>query len=196
MRPTHEATVAIGRIGTHGVRKGQRPAVVFDADDATLMTYDMEDAAMGFHYTTALQNVWVQESRFPATPRMPGVVAAAARAGCTIVGLTGRNNAQRVATLDNLARHYHDRRGNPYFKSAFYYTKWTSGDRPPAYVDCTVDGNPASCSSLDFKASTRRYLQQQKGMRIVANFGDQFGDLIGGWAARAVKLPNPTYYLP
>ncbi len=30
----------------------------------------------------------------------------------------------------------------------------------------------------------------------MANFGDQFSDLIGGHADRAVKLPNPTYYLP
>ena len=178
-----------------GMRKGLRPAVVFDADDTTLMTYDMEDAAMEFNYSTTLQNVWVQESRFPATPRMPGVVAAAAKAGCTIVGLTGRNNAQRVATLDNLARWYHDARGNPYFRSAHYFTKWTSSDTPPAHVDCTVDGNPAGCSSLDFKASTRRLLQE-RGMRIVANFGDQFSDLIGGSSARPVKLPNPTYYLP
>ena len=178
-----------------GVKKRLRPAVVFDADDTTLMTYDMEDAAMGFHYTTALQNVWVQESRFPATPRMPGVVAVAAKAGCTSVGLTGRNNAQRVATLDNLARYYHDRRGNPYFRSAYYFTKWTSSDTPPAYVDCTIDGNPAGCSSVDFKASTRRLLQE-RGMRIVANFGDQYGDLVGGRSVRAVKLPNPTYYLP
>ncbi|MBW8749935.1 MAG: hypothetical protein JF565_00720 [Propionibacteriales bacterium] len=31
---------------------------------------------------------------------------------------------------------------------------------------------------------------------MIANFGDQFFDLIGGYADRAVKLPNPTYYLP
>ena len=32
--------------------------------------------------------------------------------------------------------------------------------------------------------------------RIVANFGDQFSDLIGGSSLLTVKLPNPTYYLP
>ena len=31
---------------------------------------------------------------------------------------------------------------------------------------------------------------------VVANLGDQYSDLIGGYADRAVKLPNPTYYLP
>jgi predicted secreted acid phosphatase len=174
----------------------EKPAVVFDADDTTLWTYDMEDGAMHFNFDPALQNTWVQEGRFPATPKMPGVVAAAAKAGCRIVGLTGRNNAQRVATLDNLARLYHDRHGNPWFKSAYYFTKWTSSDTPPAYVDCGLDGNPASCSTIDYKASTRKHVQRRLGLHIVANFGDQFSDLVGGSSDRAVKLPNPTYYLP
>jgi hypothetical protein len=30
----------------------------------------------------------------------------------------------------------------------------------------------------------------------MANFGDQFSDLIGGSSLLDVKLPNPTYYLP
>ncbi|GAA1155099.1 HAD family acid phosphatase [Nocardioides aquiterrae] len=180
---------------TKGVKKHQRPAVVFDADDTTLMTYDMEDGAMKFNFDPALQNTWVQEGRFPATPKMPGVVNAAAKAGCKIVGLTGRNNAQRVATLDNLARYYHDGDGNPLFKSAYYFTKWTSSDTPPAYVDPALDGKDGY-STIDYKASTRKYVQDKLGLHIVANFGDQFSDLIGGSSARVVKLPNPTYYLP
>ncbi|CAI9415659.1 HAD family acid phosphatase [Nocardioides sp. T2.26MG-1] len=182
-------------ICTKGVKRHQRPAVVFDADDTTLMTYDMEDAAMHFNFDPALQNTWVQEGRFPATPRMPRVVAAAARAGCKVVGLTGRNNGQRLATLDNLARYYHDAQGNPLFKSAYYFTKWTSTDTPPAYVDPTLDGKDGY-STIDYKASTRKYVQDKLGLHIVANFGDQFSDLIGGSSDRAVKLPNPTYYLP
>jgi predicted secreted acid phosphatase len=189
-------TQRLTHVCTKAVRKKQHPAVVFDADDTTLWTYDMEDGAMHFNFDPALQNTWVQEGRFPATPKMPGVVRAAAKAGCKIVGLTGRNNAQRVATLDNLARYYHDGNGNPLFKSAYYFTKWTSTDTPPAYVDCGLDGNPATCSTIDYKASTRRYVQSRLHLHIVANFGDQFSDLIGGSSDRAVKLPNPTYYLP
>ncbi|MBZ5737567.1 HAD family acid phosphatase [Nocardioides mangrovi] len=182
---------------TKGVKKKTHPAVVFDADDTTLMTYDMEDGAMKFNFDPTLQNTWVQEGRFPATPSMPSVVKAAKKAGCKIVGLTGRNNAQRVATLDNLARYYHDSDGNPYFKSAFYFTKWnTSSDNPPAYVDCGLDGNSASCSTIDYKASTRKYIEDSLGLHIVANFGDQFSDLIGGYSDKVKKLPNPTYYLP
>jgi hypothetical protein len=30
----------------------------------------------------------------------------------------------------------------------------------------------------------------------VANFGDQYSDLKGGYADRTFKLPNPNYFLP
>jgi predicted secreted acid phosphatase len=177
--------------------KGIKPAVVFDADDTTLMTYDMEDAAMKFNFDPALQNVFVQEERFPATPGMKRVVRAAAKGGCKIVGLTGRNNAQRAATLDNLAKFYYDKKtDNPLFRSQYYFTKWTSTDQPPAYVDCAMDSDATKCSTIEYKSSTRKYVEDHFGFHIIANFGDQFSDLKGGSSDRAVKLPNPTYYLP
>ena len=46
----------------------RKPAIVFDADDTTLWTYDMEDKAMGFNFDPALQDDWVQDQLFPATP--------------------------------------------------------------------------------------------------------------------------------
>jgi len=175
---------------------GPDDAIVFDADDTTLWTYDMEDAAMAFNFDPVLQNTWVQEERFLATPGMVKVVRAAAAGGCKIVGLTGRNNAQRTATLDNLAKFYFDAKtDNSLFRSQYYFTKWTSTDQPPAYVDCSLDGDAAKCSTIDYKASTRKHVQDDMGLHIVANFGDQFSDLIGGSSDRAVKLPNPTYYL-
>ena len=36
----------------------------------------------------------------------------------------------------------------------------------------------------------------EESLTIVANYGDQWSDLQGGYADHAVKLPNPTYYLP
>lgn len=177
--------------------RGEKPAVVFDADDTTLWTYDMEDAAMKFNFDPALQNVWVQEQRFPATPGMPRVVRAAAAGGCKVVGLTGRNSSQRLATLGNLAKYYYDKDDHRLFKDQYYFTKWNSatGEQPPAYVDCTTDGN-AACSTIEYKSSTRKYVEDHFGFRIIANLGDQYSDLKGGHSDRAVKLPNPTYYLP
>jgi len=34
------------------------------------------------------------------------------------------------------------------------------------------------------------------GFNIVANFGDQYSDLTGGFADKTFKVPNPMYYLP
>ena len=89
---------------------------------------------MHFNFDPALQDTWVQGQLFPHTPKMPRVVRAAKKGGCKIVGLTGRNNAQRDATLDNLAKFYTDKAtGKRLFKSKFYFTKWTS-DRAAAGV--------------------------------------------------------------
>jgi predicted secreted acid phosphatase len=179
------------------VARGERPAVVFDADDTTLWTYDMEDAAMHFNFDPALQDTWVQGQLFPHTPKMPRVVRAAKKGGCKIVGLTGRNSAQRDATLDNLAKFYTDKAtGKRLFKSKFYFTKWTNTEQPPKYVDCAQDSDATKCSTIEYKSSTRKYVERHLKLDIIANFGDQFSDLIGGHSERAVKLPNPTYYLP
>jgi putative acid phosphatase of HAD superfamily subfamily IIIB len=41
----------------------------------------------------------------------------------------------------------------------------------------------------------REYVESL-GFDIVANFGDQFSDLTGGFADKTFKLPNPNYFLP
>ena len=48
---------------------------------------------------------------------------------------------------------------------------------------------------MEFKSQTRAYAEKKFKVKIIANFGDQFSDLIGGHG-KPVKLPNPTYYLP
>ena len=194
------ARVARDRAAITAGRLAKDPAVVLDADDTTLWTYDMEDGdpkaehrGMQFTFDPALQDIWVQGRWFAATPGMTGLVKAAATAGCTIVGLTGRNDDQKAATIANLTDvGYVDAAGEPLFTAANYYTKWT-GSTPPAYIDCV---DPAKCTTIEYKAGTRKYLETQKGLDIVANLGDQFSDLKGGYADTTYKLPNPTYYLP
>jgi predicted secreted acid phosphatase len=170
-------------------RHHRRAAIVLDADDTTLWTYDMEDAAMHFSFDPKLQNVWVQDQRFPATPKMSRVVKAAQRGGCRIVGLTGRNDDQRAATIANLNRYY-----DGAFTQRLYFTKWTGvgASQQPAYIHCAA----AKCTTVEYKSQTRKHVERDLGLRIVANFGDQFSDLLGGHARRSYKLPNPTYYLP
>jgi predicted secreted acid phosphatase len=54
---------------------------------------------------------------------------------------------------------------------------------------------PVSCPTIQYKSGTRAYIQSL-GYHIVANFGDQFSDLKGGFAKKTFKMPNPNYYLP
>ncbi len=173
-----------------GVRAGSKPAVVFDADDTTLWTYDMEVADMKFVFNPARQDYWVQNKLFPATPGMPSLVKAVADSGCAVIGLTGRNSGQRAATLANL----HEQ-GYPQFSDDLYFTKWRSSETPPVWMQGQCKAYP-TCTTIEYKSATRAHVEKDLGYDVVANLGDQYSDLIGGHADRAVKLPNPTYYLP
>ena len=68
----------------------------------------------------------------------------------------------------------------------------------------STPGRPASsrlsscaptCTTTQYKSLTRKYIESL-GYDIVANFGDQYSDLNGGYADQTFKMPNPMYYLP
>ena len=171
-------------------------AVVFDADDTTLWTYDMEDGAMKFNFDPKLQNdEWVMPGKFPATPGMVDFVKAVQDKGYHVYGITGRGASQEDATLSNLAKV-----GYTGFNADNFFTKFDSTSPKPAYLDChtSVDpaDDPAKCTTVEYKAGTRKHIQEDLGQKIVLNIGDQFSDLQGGYSLYNVKLPNPTYYLP
>jgi len=171
-------------------RHHRNPAIVLDADDTTLWTYDMEANDMHFVFNPTEQDVWVQNQMFPATPAMVHATNVLQKAGCTLIGLTGRNDDQKAATVANLDQFYTG------FTTTNYYTKWTGvgASQQPSYITCAT----AKCTTIEYKSQTRAHIETRSGgdFHIVANFGDQFSDLIGGHADRTVKLPNPTYYLP
>jgi hypothetical protein len=177
-----------------------QPAVVFDADDTTLWTYDMEDGAMKFVFDPILQGTWVTGHLFPAVPGMIGVVKAAAAAGCTVFGLTGRGASQQADTIANLTeKGFVDGASKPLFTAAHYFTKGTvtvsnSNASIPTqpWVDC---GSDNACSTIEYKSGTRAHIEDL-GFDVVGNFGDQYSDLIGEHADHVYKLPNATYYLP
>lgn len=83
---------------------GRQPAIVFDMDDTTLWSYDMEDVAMKLHFDPVLQNEWIQDQRFPAPPGMVDFVYRTARMGFSIFGITGRSASQNDASLTNLTK--------------------------------------------------------------------------------------------
>ena len=58
LRPDHQQAVEAGpHLRAAGPQAHQKPAIVFDADDTTLWTYDMEVAEMHFNFDPALQDV-------------------------------------------------------------------------------------------------------------------------------------------
>jgi len=79
------------------------------------------------------------------------------------------------------------------------FTKPPVGQYPaylnkPEFCAAAIAAN-ASCPTIPYKSGTRAYIESQ-GYDIVANFGDQFSDLEGGFADKTFKMPNPNYYLP
>ena len=143
---------------------------------------------MHFVFDPKVQDVeWVQKQRFPATPSMVDFVNKAKRKGFAIFGLTGRSDTQEEATLGNLAKV-----GYTPFNADNFYTKWSGTNPQPSYITCAT----AKCTTVEYKAGTRKHIEKDLGYDIVLNVGDQWSDLQGGYADKALKLPNPTYNLP
>jgi hypothetical protein len=177
-----------------------KKAILLDVDDTTLATWNYEVASnWAFNPTTNGQ--FVTSQAFPAVPGMVDLVANAAKEGYAIFFLTGRGAAQEAATLGNLT-------SDGVGVDAGYVAPTTLSDgedglftKPavadyPAYLKaaCASDLN-GSCTTIHYKSATRAHIESL-GYDIVANFGDQFSDLTGGFADRTFKMPNPNYFLP
>lgn len=192
--------------------KAQAPsgmlAIVMDVDDTTLATWNYEISA-NWAYTPASNAVYVNGQLFPAVPGMVAMASWAADHGYAIFYITGRPQAQEDATLGNLT--YDgigvdagypmpttiDLPGGGTLDGLF--TKPSVGSYPdyldtPAFCADAIAA-ARSCSTIAYKSGTRAYLESL-GYEIVANFGDQYSDLEGGYADKAFKMPNPNYYLP
>jgi predicted secreted acid phosphatase len=178
----------------------QTKAILLDVDDTSLATWNYEIFSnWAFNPTTNAD--YVLNQRFPAVPGMVDLVKTAEREGYAIFFLTGRGAAQEAATLGNLT-------ADGIGVDAGYPkpTTLSNGEdglftKPavanyPDYLKtaCAADPN-GSCTTIHYKSATRAHIESL-GYDIVANFGDQFSDLKGGFADRTFKLPNPNYYLP
>lgn len=156
-------------------------AILLDVDDTTLNTYNYEIYS-NFAYNPTTNAAFVNGGYFPAVPGMPALVSYAASKHYTIFYLTGRPDTQRAGTIANL-----DAAGYGTVPSGNLYLKDLTN---PIYSACAP-----TCSTIQYKSLTRKYIESQ-GYDIVANFGDQYSDLTGGYADKTFKLPNPMYYLP
>ena len=175
-------------------------AIVFDVDDTTLATWNYE-VFSNWAYNPTTNAQFVTDQRFPAVPGMVELASAAARAGYSIIWITGRPATQEAATLGNLT---HDGIGVDagYPQPATLndgedglFTKPAVADYPD-YLKAACAGDPGgSCTTSHYKTATRAHIESL-GYDIVGNFGDQFSDLVGGFADHTYKMPNPNYFLP
>ena len=163
---------------------------------------------------------------FPATPGMVDLVKHAADKGYAIFFVTGRGDSQHQQTIANLvsdtAAGYADLTtvtltGSTVPEVDAGYPAPTAADighggftdglftKPPvgsypAYLikpQFCADAIPAGSLLHDDPLQVRHpRLYRVARLRIVADFGDQFSDLIGGFADQTFKLPNPNYFLP
>jgi predicted secreted acid phosphatase len=170
-----------GHHGHHG-----KPAILFDIDDTTLNTYSYEIYS-SFVYNPTTNAAFVNAgsaSVFPAVPGMVDLEKKAIHDGYHVFFLTGRPVTQLAGTEANLTdAGYTFGEGDLYLKDA-------SGATEPWLSSCAP-----SCTTTQYKSLTRQHIESL-GYDIVANFGDQFSDLNGGFADKTVKMPNPMYYLP
>jgi hypothetical protein len=193
--------------GRHWLAKAKSKApkaIVLDVDDTTLTTWNYE-LCSNWAFDPVSNGVFVTEQRFPAVPGMVRMANRAAARGYAIFFITGRGQAQEAATLGNLT---HDGIGvdagyptptTPSNGEDGLFTKPPVGSYPdylnkPEFCAASIAaGN--SCPTILYKSGVRAHIEEL-GYDIVANFGDQFSDLKGGFANRTFKMPNPNYYLP
>lgn len=175
-------------------------AILLDVDDTSLATWNYE-VFSNWAFNPATNGQFVTDQRFPAVPGMVDMVKRAQQQGYAVFFLTGRGAALEAATLGNLtADGVGVDAGYPAPTTLVngedgLFTKPAVANYPDYLkAACANDPNGA-CTTIHYKSATRAHIESL-GYDIVANFGDQFSDLEGGFADRTFKLPNPNYFLP
>jgi predicted secreted acid phosphatase len=156
-----------------GTKPGRKLAIVFDIDETVLSNLP-HILAQDFGYMPKNWAAWVAAGRAPAIIPVQTIYETAVRGKIDIFFISGRKEEDRASTERNLRE--------------VGYETWTKVFLlPPPSADVTM-------TLRGFKIDTRRKLEQD-GYVIIANIGDQNSDLVGGYAERFFKLPNPFYLM-
>ncbi|GGQ96625.1 HAD family acid phosphatase [Streptomyces asoensis] len=178
----------IDKAARKAVRKGEKPAVVFDIDDTLLLSLDYEKR-YNYTYNSASWAAYVNKADRPAVFGTPELVRYAQAHGVEVFYNSGLAEAQRSAAVENLKKVGADvdlDADHMFLKNAA---------APPAYLGACATPGAWTCTTVQYKSGTRKHIEQDLGYEIIANFGDQYSDLDGGFADRTYKLPNPTYFV-
>ncbi len=150
---------------------GERLTVVFDLD-YTLLSGWSYIGETDFGWTAATWQTWVDAANAPVIAPVREVYRKARQLGMDVIFLTARAEHDRAVTNKNLR---------------------AVGCDDYAVLICKPDG--LKTTAAVFKAAERKRLVGE-GRVIIAMIGDQESDLVGGYAERTFKLPNPFYLIP
>ena len=148
--------------------KGERLSIVFDLDETLFLNWP-QISRQDFGYIRDAWEKWVESAEAPAIEPVREVYRTARRLGIDVIFLTGRPERMRAATERNLRA-------------------IECGDY--ASLICQPDNTKGT--SAAFKTGERAKLVAA-GRVIIANLGDQESDLVGGFAEKIFKLPDPFY---
>ncbi|MBI2810493.1 MAG: hypothetical protein HYX67_06680 [Candidatus Melainabacteria bacterium] len=113
---------------------------------------------------------WLQESKAPILKPTYDFLKWGREQGFTIFLITGRPESDRKPTIINLVR-------DQISYDGLYLREHHGG--PPAEM---------------YKTAVREQIEKM-GFKIIANIGDQFSDLAGGYSLDCEKLPNKMYFI-
>jgi len=149
-------------------KHSRKLAVVFDIDETTLSNV-RHIQANDYGYIPRVWDAWVAEGQATAIFPVQAVYNTAVNAGVDVFFITGRTPGGAAATERNLRQ--------------VGYETWNRILYKPADF---------AESTRAFKIAARRQLAAE-GYLIILNIGDQNSDLVGGYAEKISKLPNPFY---
>ena len=153
----------------------KKPAIVLDIDETSLSNIQFE-YRYGFGFEPHLWNNWVKEARATAIKPTLELTKWAEEKHIAIFFITGRQQLSARLADDPTVRN---------LKKVGY----------PDWAALYFKDPKEKMTTIDFKTSVRKEIAE-RGYTIIANVGDQYSDLVGGYAEGKFKLPDPMYYIP
>jgi predicted secreted acid phosphatase len=153
-------------------KQRQRLAIVLDIDETTLSNYP-DIKKIRFSVATPLLRQRLPLREDPAIQPTLALVKLAQKNQVSVFFVTGRMEKMRATTISNLKEAGFSGWAGLYLKSNTYFSR----------------------SVIPYKTAMRKKIAEQ-GYVIVLTMGDQMSDLVGGYADRKFKLPNPFYFIP
>ncbi|XP_020595975.1 acid phosphatase 1-like [Phalaenopsis equestris] len=153
-----------------------KDAWVFDVDETMLsnLPYYAEHGYGLELFNGQEFDKWVEKAAAPAIKSSLKLYKEVLDLGFKVFLLTGRSEAQRAITVDNL--------------KCVGFRDWEK---------LILRGTGDQRKSAKLYKSEKRSEIVSEGYRIHGNSGDQWSDLLGSDAGnRSFKLPNPMYYIP